>query len=300
MRLPDVDPLPGHAVVGEQVPIPRLKLPCRRQVVHGRTQAVAAVPPGHAAEFPERRLQPVGERLERFRRADAHRLPVRVGQHEVVHQVIERLPRDRYAQIVHPGEVRRREVPGLMHLAEHDRAVGPGLCPPLPHPPFEGPSVRIEELPRVFPPQPVEQRLGQQPWLGPQPLLHRRPHGGKWIDPRPVCARHPARARQRRPIAIMTRRLVGHACPPGRRGQWSSPIQVVQQPAHLAIRNHRIPPSLRELRSWPGFHKPGILVVAKWGKVIDAQQCHDRSGTAVTIDACWLGSNLVAPSRLFA
>jgi hypothetical protein len=161
MRLPDVDPLARHAVVGEQVPIPRLKLACHRQVVHGRSQAVAAVPPRHAAQFPERRLQPVGERLERLRRTNTHRLPVGVGQHEVVHQVIERLPRDRDAQIVHAGEVRRREVPGLMHLAEHDRAVRPGQRPPLPHPPLEGSSVRIEELPRMFPPQPVEQRLRQ-------------------------------------------------------------------------------------------------------------------------------------------
>jgi hypothetical protein len=64
VRLPDIDPLARHAVVGEQVPIPRLKLPRRRQVVHGRSQAVAAVPPGHAAEVPERRLQPVGQRLK--------------------------------------------------------------------------------------------------------------------------------------------------------------------------------------------------------------------------------------------
>jgi hypothetical protein len=173
VRLTDVDPLARHAVVGEQVPIPRLKLPRRRQVVHGRTQAVAAVPPRHAAQFPECRLQPVGERLERLRRTNAHRLPVRVGQHEVVHQVIERLPGDRNAQIVHAGEVRRRQVPGLMHLAEHDRAVRPGQRPPLPHPPLEGPPLRIEERPRMFPPQPVEQRLRQQPRLGPQPLFHR-------------------------------------------------------------------------------------------------------------------------------
>ena len=188
----------------------------------------------------------------------------------MVHQVIERLPRDRDAQIVHAGEVRRPEVSTLMDLPEHDRAVGPGQCPPLPYPPLEGPPVRIEELPRVFPPQPVEQRLGQQPRLGPQPLLHRRPHRGKRIDPRPVRARYRTPARQRRLIAIMTRRLVSHACPPGRRGQWNSRIQLAQQPAHLAIRNHRIPPSLRELRSWPDFHKPGILIVAGWGKLIDA------------------------------
>jgi hypothetical protein len=288
MRLADVDPLTRHAVVGEQVPIPRLKLPRRRQVVHGRSQAVAAVPPRHAAQVPERRLQPVGERLERFRRTNAYRFPVRVGQHEVVHQVIERLPGNRNAQIVHAGEVRRREVPGLMHLAEHDRAVGPGQRPPLPHPPLKGPPVRIEELPRMFSPQPVEQRLRQQPRLGPQPFFHRRPHRGERIDPRPVRTRHRARAWQRRVIAIMTRRLVGHTRPPGRHGQWSSRIQLAQQPAYLAIRNHRIPPSLRELRSWPDSHKPGILIVARWGKPIDAQH--------IWVSFITLGSCKISPA----
>ncbi len=219
VRLSDVDALTIHAVVREQVAIARLKLTRHRQIIHRRGQAVAAMAPRRTAEFPERFLQTVGQGLERLRRANIHRLPVRVGQHEVVHQVIERLPRDGDAQVVHVGEVRRPEIPGLMDLPEHDRAVRPGQGAPLTHPPLESPAMRVEKRPRMFPAQPVEQCLCQQPRLGPQPLFHGRPHIGKGIDPGPIGARLFALARQRRIVAVETRRFVGHACPPGRPGQ---------------------------------------------------------------------------------
>lgn len=51
--LPDIDPLAGHAVVRQQIPIARLKLSRRRQVVHRRRQAVGAMSPRYAAEFPK-------------------------------------------------------------------------------------------------------------------------------------------------------------------------------------------------------------------------------------------------------
>ena len=91
VRLPRVDALARHAVMGQQIAIARLELACRRQVVHGGTQAVATVPPWHAAEFPERILQTVGQGFERLGGTERHRLPVRIGQHEVVHQVVEHL-----------------------------------------------------------------------------------------------------------------------------------------------------------------------------------------------------------------
>jgi hypothetical protein len=52
VRLPGVDPLARQAVVIQQVAIPGLELPRRRQVIHGRAEAVTAVPPGHTTEFP--------------------------------------------------------------------------------------------------------------------------------------------------------------------------------------------------------------------------------------------------------
>jgi hypothetical protein len=59
VRLSGVGPLACHAVMGQQIAVPGLELPRRRQVVHRRTQGVAAVPPRHPAQLPERVLQPV-------------------------------------------------------------------------------------------------------------------------------------------------------------------------------------------------------------------------------------------------
>ena len=66
VRLPRVDPLARHAVVREQVAVSGLELAGRRQVVHGGAQGIGAMAPRHAAEFPHRVLQAVGERLERL------------------------------------------------------------------------------------------------------------------------------------------------------------------------------------------------------------------------------------------
>lgn len=162
VRLPGVDPLSRQAVVIQQVAVAGLELPRRREVVHCRAETVAAVPPGHTSEFPQRRLHAVGKRLEGLRDAQAHRFPVRVGQDEVVDHVLERLPRDRDAQRGHVREIGRGEVGGLMHLAE-DRELGRSVAgPPLPDPPLEGASVGIEELAGVLLAEPVEECLGQE------------------------------------------------------------------------------------------------------------------------------------------
>jgi len=225
VRLPRVDPLRRHPVVRHQIAITRLELPRHRKIVHGGAERVTPVPPRHAAQFPQRILQAVRQRLERLRRAHRHRFPVRVGQHEVVHQVVEPLTGDRDVQRVHVREVRRGQVAGLVHLAEHDRFARTVEGPPLPHPTFKGAAMRIEEPARMLAPQPVEEGLGQQPRLGLQPLLDRRPHLGKRIGPSAVGPRQTRllpRAGKRAVLAVLTGRLVAHACSPGRRGQGCS------------------------------------------------------------------------------
>jgi hypothetical protein len=225
VRLPRVDPLPRYPVVSQQISITRLEFPSRGMVVHSGGQRVAAVPMRHAAQFPEGILQSVRKRLERFRRTHRHRLPVRVGQHEVVDHVIEWLAGDGDVQGVHVGEVGGREVAGLVDLAEHDGLAGTVSGPPLPHPAFEGPAMRIEELAGMLAPEPVEERLGEQSRLGCKPRLDCRPNGDERIGPGAVGPRQTRRlprAGQRAVIAVLTGGLVAHACSPGRRGQGCS------------------------------------------------------------------------------
>jgi hypothetical protein len=217
--LPRVDPLARHAVVRQQVAIPSLKFPRRREVVDGGGQAVAAVPSRHTAEFPESVLQAIRERLERLRGTQRHRFPVRVGEHEVVDHVIERLAGDRDVQRVHVREVGGREIASVVDLAEHDRLPRPVDRTPLPHAAFERATMRIEELARMFVAQPVEERLGEQPRFGVEPFLDCWPNRCERIGPCAVGPWHgrllPC-ARQLAMIAILSCSLVAHACSPCR------------------------------------------------------------------------------------
>lgn len=56
---------------------------------------------GRATEFPQGVLDAVAEGLERLRGTERDRLPVGVTEHEVVHEVIERLPLDGDREAVH-------------------------------------------------------------------------------------------------------------------------------------------------------------------------------------------------------
>jgi len=92
--LSGIDPLADQAVVRQQVAVSGLEFPRRRVVVHGGGEAVAAMPSRHAAEFVQGVLQAIGKSLERFGQADADRLPIRVGEDEVVDHVVEWLACD--------------------------------------------------------------------------------------------------------------------------------------------------------------------------------------------------------------
>ncbi len=92
--LSGVDPLANQPVVRQQIAVSGLEFSRRRVVVHRCGEAVAAMPSRHAAECVQGVLQAIGKSLERFGQADAHRLPVRVGEDEVVDHVVERLACD--------------------------------------------------------------------------------------------------------------------------------------------------------------------------------------------------------------
>jgi hypothetical protein len=243
VRLADVDPLARQSVVGQQVAVAGLELPRRRQVVDGGAQAVAAVASRHAAQLPQGVLQSLRERLERLGGAERHRLPVRVGQHEVIDQVVERLAGDGDRERVHAREVRRGKVAGLVDRAEDDGAVRPVQGPPLPHPPLEGPAVGVEELPRMLTPEPVEKSLGREFRLGLESLLDLDPDLGEGIDPSAIGPRGLPGAGQFPPIPILACRLLAHSRSPCGQVQRKGRLQLPPQLTYLTIRDHRIPPS---------------------------------------------------------
>jgi hypothetical protein len=215
VRLANIDPLAGQAIMFQQPAIAGLKLALARQVVDRRTQAVAAMPARHAPEFPQRVLQAVGQRLERLRRANGHCFPVRVGKHEVIHQMLEAFAQDGHSQRVHAGEVRGRQVAGVMHLAEHDRARLPRRGPPALDAPLEGAALALRKPLGIFLQEPVEQRLGVQARLRFQPFLGLLPQVGQRILPRPIGAWPLLGAGQRTQRAILACGFFVHSSPPG-------------------------------------------------------------------------------------
>jgi hypothetical protein len=113
-----LDLLPCESVMLQQSLITLPKLLALRGVVHRQAHTVGPVPRRYAAQLPQSVLQTFAQALEALREADRRRLPVRVAQHEVIDHVLERLPLDRHAQIIHVRKVRCCQPARLMHLGE--------------------------------------------------------------------------------------------------------------------------------------------------------------------------------------
>jgi hypothetical protein len=195
-------------------------------VVNRQRHPVGAMTGWYAAEFPQSVLQTLAEAGETLGEAQRRMLPVRVGQHEVVDHVRERLTRDRHAQRRHVGEVRRPEPTGFMHLAEEDFLGGTVLGFPLPHPPLDRPLPRLPVLARMFPHQPLQQSLGLQRRLALQLLFQERPDTGQRIDAGSPGARFARFAGQLPLVAIFACGLAIHARFHRRIPQRCLPVQV--------------------------------------------------------------------------
>jgi hypothetical protein len=231
------------------------------QVVDRRAQPVGSMPLGHAAQFPQRILQALTQALEALREADRRRLPVRVAQHEVVDQVVERLTLDAHAQAAHAREVRGRQPARFVHLGEEHLLRWPGQRSPAPHLPLQAPQLPVRELARMAPLQLAEDRLGLQARLIHQHRLHLLPNTDERIDARPPVVRPRRCARQLPQPPILPRRLLVHVRPRCRRRQRLAAGQQPQQLPYLPVRDHRKPPSLKNLRTVYRPAAAGILIV---------------------------------------
>jgi hypothetical protein len=260
--LPNIDPLTCQPVTVQKGAVTRLEFPLHRQIVDRCGQTIAPMPPRHAAQLPQRVLQSVRQGLERLRGTQRHRFPVRVGQHEVIRQLLEPLAGNGDSQGTQLGEVGSGQVPGMMHLAEHHLPGGTEGHSPVVHTPFQRPTMTVGKLPRMPLFEPVEKRLRLQGRLVLKQRFHLRPHLGERILPRPIRPRLLERAGQPPRLAILPCRLLVHTRPPGRNSQLPSCIQVPPQLPYLTVRDHRNPPGIEKLRVSPIPQIPGILIVA--------------------------------------
>jgi len=177
------------------------------------------VPSRHAAQLPQRFLESAAERLKRFREADRDKLPIRVGEHEVIQQVVQRLAGDRDAQPVHVREVRGRQIARVVDLREHDRPRRSVRAAPVADSPLERPPLRVGKLLGIPILEPREEGKGPQPRLGLQSGLDLRPHLGEGILARPPGPLGRPLRREPFCVPILACRLLVHAHPPCRRRQ---------------------------------------------------------------------------------
>jgi len=222
-------------VMGHQLLIPLREFTFVRQVVHCRAEPIAAMPLGHATQLPQGILQAVAQTLETLRETDRHRLPVRVGQHAVIHQVVEGLARNGHAQVVHGREVRGTQPAGDMHLREVDLLGRPRSRPPLLHPPLQRAQLSLLEPTRIACLQPLEKRLGLQRRYGFQIGCHFRPHAIERIGPRTPVTRSVLLAWQLAHVSVPPCRFAIHAGLERRRRQGLTRFQEPKQMPHLTI-----------------------------------------------------------------
>ena len=226
VAVPGLDRLPVEAVVREQRPVALCELGTRRARRDRGREPVGAVNEGHAAEFGQRVLQPVGQRLERLGEAHGAGLPVRVGEHEVVDQVLERLPVDGHPQVGHVGEVGRTQPPGRVDLGEEHFLRRSVARPPRLDAPLERAELAIGEPPGVLALELPEQGQRLQPGVEGQSLDDAGPDVGERVGVGAPGVRHPYLAGEPAEPAVLACGLGIHARPEGGEGG-GRPLRVL-------------------------------------------------------------------------
>jgi hypothetical protein len=252
--------LPYESIMTQQSLVALRELLPFRGVVHRQAHPVGSVPRRHASQLPQRVLQTFAQALETLREADRRRLPIRVGQHEVIDHMLERLPLDRHAQVVHAREVRCRQPARLMHLGEEHFLGWPRRGPPAPHLPLQGPQLPVGKLPRIATLQVAENRLGLQPRLVFQHRTNLPPDLGERIDPGLPVVRPSHLAGQLLQSPVLACRLVVHVRPRRRHGQHLAVREQPPQLPHHLVSDHRKPPCQKNLRQFTSAQLPDNLL----------------------------------------
>ena len=213
----------------------------------GGRKRVSAVALRSAPQLEESLLQTLREALETLGKADAARLPVGVGEGEVIQQVRKRPPGDRYPQAREVAEVGSAEIAGMVLLGEEDlpgRSLGRS---PLLHLALQTTELPVRKAAGVLALEVGKQRRRLQAWVHFQQRKHLFPGLGKGILARSPGVWYADLARQSACLPISTRRLGIHAGLRRRYFQRVAGCEPFHQFPHLVVREHRLtPPVLRE------------------------------------------------------
>lgn len=249
VAVPGLDRLPVEAVVREQRPVALGELRTRRARRDRGREPVGAVDQGHAAEFRQRVLQPIGQRLEGLGEAHRAGLPVRVGEHEVVDQVLERPAIDGHPQVGHVREVGGTQPTGRVDLGEEHFLRRSVARTPRFDPPLERAELSVREHARVLPLELPEEGQRLQPRVEGQAFDDAGPDIGERVR---VCApgmRHPYLAGEPAEPTVLAGGLGIHARPEGGDSGGRAPRVQPPQSPNLLIRREHAEPSTTWVRS---------------------------------------------------
>jgi len=242
--LADVDPVSFDTVVRQQVAIAAGEFPVVRQVIDRRRQAVAANPPGDSARQVKGVLQACRERFERFGTAEVDVFPVRVGEHRVEPEVVERLAADRHLEFVHANEVERDQVSRMMDLGKPHLLLDAVSELPVQDPPFQRAADRLRDTRRtvgriVLLLQPIQNRVRLEPRIALQQRFDLRPELPQGILTRAIGPRGALHlARQLLRVTILSDRLLTHVQPPCDTGHRFALVEQQKQLTRANILEH--------------------------------------------------------------
>jgi hypothetical protein len=236
-RLPlqPVVPQQGLIALGERRPF--------RPRGHGGRQAIGAMQLGDPAQLPQGVLQALAEALEALGEADRPGLPVRVGEHEVVDQVVEWHAVQGHLQVAAVGEITGRQAAGVMDLGKEHLLGRPVQRPPTLDVPLQGTQLTIGEAAGKPPLQVSEEGLGLQAGVAAEQRFQLRPDLGERVDPRTPVTVHTLHLRGQPTQAAVAAGSLGVHAGLGR-GQFLGQPLAVETPelTDLGIGNHREPP----------------------------------------------------------
>jgi hypothetical protein len=217
--------------------------PALRQRVRRGREVIAAQHARHAAEVPERTLEPSDERLERLAERERHEAPLAKAQDELEQEVREELTGDAHPKRAAVGEVDRRLATWHVLLLEEHLFVGPVQRTPVAHAPLQRTQVPLVETTAMTTAELGENRCCLE-GAGVVALEQRHdvrlPNAVERIDPRAPGPRRLRLRRQRArlPVVSASRAHVGHRCGGLDRLSFS---HFQPQQLNLLVRDHRAP-----------------------------------------------------------
>jgi hypothetical protein len=244
--LPGLDRLAFEPVVREQSLVSPGEHLGFGIAVDRRGQAIGAVPFGDPSQFPQGVLQSLAEALEALGEADGAGLPVGVGEHEVIDQVVERLAEDGDAELGHAGEVALGEPTRLMDLGEEDLPGRPFEGPPLFDPPLQAAELDVGEPPRISALQVEEEGLGLEARVEPELIGEFGPDVLERVVAGPPGMRDSSLTGEQVGVAVLACRLLVDLGPVGGPGECGFGLEQLPQPPELAIGDHPLAPVSNE------------------------------------------------------